>query len=71
MSLTHSEHKMLFHDYWFKLEHDGSLTFDPVLEIDSIDAKEGDVYELQMREGHIVFVKVKRPYAVVPYPPGP
>lgn len=66
-----STHKMLFHDYWFKLENDGSLTFDPILDIKSIEAKEGDVFELQIHNSHIVFVKIKKPYAVVPFPPGP
>jgi len=55
----------------FTLGHDGSITFDSELQLANIDAKVGEVYETQERDGRVVFVKIQRPYAVVPFPPGP
>ena len=62
---------MMFCDYNFILGHDGSITFDKELTLESLESKEGDVFELQLRYGKLVFVKIQRPYAVVPFPPGP
>lgn len=61
----------MFADYKFFLGYEGSITFDSELKLANIDAKVGDVYEVQERDGRVVFVKIQRPYAVVPFPPGP
>ena len=62
---------MMFCDYQFTLGHDGSITFDSELQLLNIDAKVGEVYEAQERNGRVVFVKIQRPYAVVPFSPSP
>jgi len=71
MKITRSNTKCMFADYQFYLGHDGSITFDSELQLANIDAKVGEVYEAQERDGRVVFVKIQRPYAVVPFPPGP
>jgi len=70
-SIISTKHKVMFCDYQFVLGHDGSITFDSELQLANIDAKVGEVYEAQERDGRVVFVKIQRPYAVVPFPPGP
>jgi len=62
---------MMFADYKFFLGWEGNIVFDSELQMANIDAKVGDVYEAQERDGRVVFVKLQKPYSVVPFPPGP
>ena len=71
MRITKSNTKMMFADYKFFLGWEGNIVFDSELQMASIDAKVGDVYEAQERDGRVVFVKLQKPYSVVPFPPGP
>ena len=71
MRITKSNTKMMFADYKFFLGWEGNLVFDSELKMANIDAKVGDVYEAQERDGRVVFVKLQKPYSVVPFPPGP
>lgn len=71
MRITRSNTKCMFADYKFFLGWEGNIIFDSEIQMGNIDAKVGDVYEAQEREGRVVFVKLTRPYSVVPYPPGP
>lgn len=61
----------MFAEYMFYLGWEGNITFDSELQMGNIDAKVGDVYEVQERDGRVCFVKLERPFSVVPYPPGP
>jgi len=71
MRITKSNTKMMFADYKFFLGWEGNIVFDSELQMANIDAKVGDVYEAQERDGRVVFVKLQKPYSVVPFPPGP
>jgi hypothetical protein len=60
-----------FVDYNFTLDKFGNIWQDEELEIDSVHAELGDCFVLSKEHGRLVFIKLKRPYSIVPYPPRP
>ena len=62
---------MKYHDYHFEIDTHGNLWMDEELEFDRFKCQEGECYQIQQKEGQIVFVRLRKPYSVVPFPPGP
>ena len=75
MSWSHdikiNDEVVTFIDYKFALCDDGSIRFDEELNLDSLKAKSGDLFMLRIEKDHVIFRKIHKPFAVVPYPPGP
>ena len=58
-----------FVDYKFGLDKHGNIWQDEELTETSLKAEIGECYVLSRESNRLVFVKLKRPYSVVPYPP--
>jgi hypothetical protein len=61
-----------FCDYQFWMNPNGDIVFDPELITDTADRHfpVGSCFVLsRTKEGNLVFVKLDKPYAIVPYPP--
>ena len=58
-----------FVDYKFGLDKHGNIWQDEELTETSLKAELGECYVLSKESGRLVFVKLKRPYSIVAYPP--
>ena len=62
---------MKYHDYYFDIDNHGNLWMDEELEFERFFSNHGDCYQLQKHGNRAVFIKLRKPYNVVPFPPGP
>ena len=61
-----------FCDYQFWVSPNGDIVLDPAIVTDNADKyfDVGSKYVLtKTKDGNLVFVKLDKPYAIVPYPP--
>jgi hypothetical protein len=48
---------MIFVDFTFRLFEDGSIEMDPELALEQINAKEGDLFKIEIVNDRIIFKK--------------
>tara|TARA_B100001989_G_C24106100_1_gene254058 strand:+ start:53 stop:259 length:207 start_codon:yes stop_codon:yes gene_type:complete len=62
---------MEYHDFTFKIDDAGNVWMDEELLLDRFHCEEGECYQIRKMDNRVVFVRLQRPFTVVPFPPGP